>query len=66
VRVIKTYWRDSVTPHVINLCIRMVEGTRWRSWLRHCATSRKVAVPIPDVVFRIFDVIRPHSGRGLD
>jgi hypothetical protein len=22
--------------------------TRWRSWLRHCATSRKVAVSIPD------------------
>jgi hypothetical protein len=28
-------------------------GTRWRSWLRHCATSRKVAgsnVPIPVAV----------------
>ena len=25
-------------------------GTRWRSWLRHCATSRKVADPIPDGV----------------
>ena len=25
-------------------------GTRWRSWLRHCATSRKVAVSIPDSV----------------
>ena len=23
-------------------------GTRWRSWLRHCATSRKVAGSIPD------------------
>jgi len=21
--------------------------TRWRSWLRHCATCRKVAVSIP-------------------
>jgi len=25
-------------------------GTRWRSWLRHCATSRKVAGSIPDGV----------------
>jgi hypothetical protein len=29
-------------------------GTRWRSWLSHCATSRKVAVSIPDVVIRMF------------
>jgi hypothetical protein len=29
-------------------------GTRWRSWLRHCATSRKVAGSIPDGVISIF------------
>ena len=29
-------------------------GTRWRSWLRHCATSRKVAGLIPDGVTGIF------------
>ena len=29
-------------------------GTRWRSWLRHCATSRKVAGSIPDGVIGIF------------
>jgi hypothetical protein len=29
-------------------------GTRLRSWLRHCATSRKVAVSIPDGVIGIF------------
>ena len=28
--------------------------TRWRSWLRHCATSRKVAGSIPDGVTGIF------------
>jgi len=28
-------------------------GTRWRSWLRHCATSRKVAASVPYV-----DIIR--------
>jgi hypothetical protein len=31
-------------------------GPRWRGWLRHCATSRKVAGSIPD------DVIRPRYG----
>ena len=29
-------------------------GTLWRSWLRHCATSRKVAGSIPDGVTGIF------------
>jgi hypothetical protein len=27
-----------------------VSGMRWRIWLRHCATSRKVAGSIPDVI----------------
>ena len=29
-------------------------GTRWCSWLRHCVTSRKVAVSIPDGVIGNF------------
>jgi hypothetical protein len=29
-------------------------GKRWRSWLRHCATSRNVAGSIPDGVIGIF------------
>jgi hypothetical protein len=29
-------------------------GTRWPSWLRHCATNRKVAGSIPNGVIRIF------------
>ena len=29
-------------------------GTQWRSWLRHCATSQKVAGSIPDGVNGIF------------
>jgi hypothetical protein len=28
--------------------------TRWCSWLRDCATSRKVVVSIPDCVIGIF------------
>ena len=29
-------------------------GPRWHSWLRHCATSQKVAGSIPDGVIGIF------------
>ena len=39
-------------------------GTRWRSWLRHCATSRKVAGSIPDGVIGIFHWHNP-SGRSM-
>ena len=35
-------------------CTRMSWGTRWRRWLRHCSTSRKVAGSIPDGVRGIF------------
>ena len=30
------------------------QGPRWRSWLRHCATSQKVVGSIPDGVIGIF------------
>jgi len=39
-------------------------STRWRSWLRHCATSRKVAGSIPDGVITIFHCHNP-SGRTM-
>ena len=39
-------------------------GTLWRSWLRHCATSRKVAGSIPDGVIGIFNWNNP-SGRTM-
>ena len=43
-------------------------GTRWRSWFRHCATSRKVAGSIPDGVNGIchWQSFRPHYGTGVD
>ena len=44
-------------------------GTRWRSWLRHCATSQKVAGSIPDGVIGIFHrhyPLWPHFGPGVD
>jgi hypothetical protein len=39
-------------------------GTRWRSWLRHCATSRKFADSIPNYVIEIFHW-HNHSGRTM-
>ena len=39
-------------------------GTRWRSWLRHCATNRKVSGPIPDGVTGTFHWHNP-SGRTM-
>jgi hypothetical protein len=32
----------------------IMRDTRWRIWLRYCATSRKVAGSIPDGVIGIF------------
>jgi len=39
-------------------------GTRWRSWLGHCATSRKVAGSFPDGVIGNFHWHNP-SGRTV-
>jgi hypothetical protein len=44
-------------------------GTRSRSWLRHCATSRKVAGSIPDGVSGFFSLplfFRPQYGPGVN
>jgi hypothetical protein len=55
-------------PEEINLNIELMlhlkRGTRWRSWLKHCATSRKIAGPIPDGVIGIFHLNNP-SGRTM-
>ena len=42
--------------------LSLQRGERWRSWLTHCATSRKVAGSIPDGVIGIFHWHNP-SGR---
>jgi len=39
---------------ITNTAIRLSGGTRYRGWLRHCPTSRKVAVLIPDLVTGIY------------
>ena len=51
------------SPH----CITKIEnawGTQWRSWLRHCATSRKVPGSIFDGVIGIFHWRNP-SGHTM-
>jgi len=46
------------------IIIIIIGGTRWRSWLRHCATSRKVAGSIPNYVTGFFHWHKP-SGRTM-
>jgi hypothetical protein len=42
-------WRFTFCTLLVFLSLlSSIRGTRWRSLLRHCATSRKVAGPIPD------------------
>jgi hypothetical protein len=43
-------------------------GTRWCSWSRHCATSRKVTGSIPNSVNGIFhgQSFWLHCGPGVD
>ena len=53
------------TTHLQNKChLHYNRGTRWRSWLRHCATSRKVAGSILGGVIGIFHWHNP-SGRTM-
>ena len=69
-------WRSAVSQKTddhensTSLCIRNTFNVekgrwrRWRTWLSHCATRRKVAGSIPDGVIGIF--FRQHYGPGVD
>ena len=48
----------------MNMSIILYLDTPWRSWLMHCATSRKVMGSIPDGVTGIFHRHNP-SGRTI-
>jgi len=62
----KPYWYSVLVPNIFQTPWIQVyfnrlpsltqrdRGTRWRSWLRHCVTSRKVAGSTPDCVIGIF------------
>ena len=45
-----------------------LDSTQWRSWLRYCATSRKVLGSIPSGVIGIFlwQCFWPHYDPGVD
>ena len=43
---------------------KMYRDTRWHSWLRHCATSRKVAGSITDGAIGVLHLHNP-PGRAL-
>jgi hypothetical protein len=45
-----------VKGHLLKL-----ERSRWRNWLRHYATSRKVAGSIPDEGIGLFNLPNPSS-----
>jgi len=60
-----TSWNTQcLSGSVMGLLYLWMQGTWWRSWLRHWATSRKVAGSIPDVVIGIFHWHNP-SGRTM-
>jgi len=50
-----------VITAVSHVFFRDWRGTQWCSWLRHCATIRKVSGSIPDGVFKIFHGLNPSS-----
>ena len=47
------------------LLLLLVGGTRWRTWLRHCATSRKVASSIADDVIDRIQPLTDISTRNI-
>ena len=63
------YGREGNLYVNINICANKVffldlVDTRWRIWLRHCSTSRKIAGLIPNGVNGIFHW-HNSSGRTL-
>jgi len=60
----KIQWRNEGRICELQKSIGLSGDTRWRSWLRHCATSRKVAGTNPNGVTGIFYWHNP-SGRTM-
>jgi hypothetical protein len=55
--IAKYILKREVTSNSCNVnssTLLLIEGTQWRSWLRHCATTRNAAGSIPDGVTGIF------------
>ena len=67
--VCREFWRSVARGLELENCLYNIGGTWWRSRLSHCATSRKVAGPIPDYIIGIFSLtqsFQPHDGCGVD
>jgi len=74
--IINVYWSSCKVHYSSQISIKLefswkifdkystIRGTRWRSWLRHCATSQKVAGSIPNGVTGFFHWHNP-SGRTM-
>jgi hypothetical protein len=67
-RLPQKHWQlPIVIDGVVSECLELVDVsmysfyTRWRSWLRHCATSRKVAGSVPGGVIGFFHWHNPSD-----
>jgi hypothetical protein len=63
------WWTDRTFSHFFSFLLSAPEKTQWRSWLRHYATNRKVAVSIHDGGSRNFSLtysFRTHHGPAVD
>jgi hypothetical protein len=69
VKVVSPTHRPPLHPNNYSWYSFLLGGTRWRSWLRQCATNRKVVGSIPDGVIGFFSLtysFRPHYVHGVD
>jgi hypothetical protein len=55
-----------LTPYRLARYLNILRSTRWRSWFRRCATSRKVAASMVSVELSLTYSFRPHYGPGVD
>ena len=55
---------DIVLLEILDMILYAGGGTRWRRWLRHCATSQKVAGSMLSLKFFI-DIILPACTMAL-
>jgi hypothetical protein len=62
------HWQ-SMAQLLSTVTLQFGTGTRWHSWLRHCAISQKIAGSIPDGVIEIFHWHNPSGctmSTGVD
>jgi hypothetical protein len=60
------YATTTADVFIFELFPRKIRGIRRRSWLRHCAISRKAEGSLPDSAIVIFQSFQPHYSPGVD